>query len=152
MYVSVRVLWNRTWPQLQSLIPYWCYCASHQLRPTANCQPMTLALPSCHAAPATPLPPRHCCCRSCRRCDSCWRCYALCVLSPQALPAPSNPDLRELLSSTISSKQRGLEVSSDWRLVDTSAFCLNLAVCSCRVLSLLCYINCYINCQQNMLL
>ncbi|WIA16094.1 hypothetical protein OEZ85_012817 [Tetradesmus obliquus] len=33
----------------------------------------------------------------------------------QALPQPANPQLQELLASTVRSKQRGLEVASDWK-------------------------------------
>lgn len=36
------------------------------------------------------------------------------------LPTPNSTALRELLSSTVTSKLRGLEVSQDWKLVDTS--------------------------------
>jgi hypothetical protein len=38
----------------------------------------------------------------------------------QRLPEPASPSLRELLASTVISKLRGLEVSQDWKLVDTS--------------------------------
>jgi hypothetical protein len=33
----------------------------------------------------------------------------------QALPKLVNPQLQELLASTVRSKQRGLEVASDWK-------------------------------------
>ena len=41
----------------------------------------------------------------------------------QHLPDPTSPALRELLASTVTSKLRGLEVSQDWKLVDTSECC-----------------------------
>lgn len=63
-------------------------------------------------------------------------CYRYCTLwtqpptnqQPQSLPTPGSVPLRELLSSTVSSKQRGLEVSQDWRLVDTSEWGCSVAV------------------------
>lgn len=45
----------------------------------------------------------------------------LCVSLLQALPTPTRGSLHDLLSGTIISKQRGLEVAQDWKLVDTSA-------------------------------
>jgi len=44
-----------------------------------------------------------------------------CVPLLQALPTPTRGSLHDLLSGTIISKQRGLEVAQDWKLVDTSA-------------------------------
>jgi hypothetical protein len=51
------------------------------------------------------------------------------------LPTPNSTALRELLSSTVTSKLRGLEVSQDWKLVDTCECCCCLR---CPVLCLCC--------------
>lgn len=54
-----------------------------------------------------------------------------CAVLLQKLPTPSSTSLRELLATAVTSKLRGLEVSQDWKLVDTSR---STAMLCCAVL------------------
>jgi hypothetical protein len=65
---------------------------------------------------ATCCQPAGCSC-TCNQACMCW--CAVLRYAVQNLPTPSSTSLRELLARTVTSKLRGLEVSQDWKLVDT---------------------------------
>lgn len=67
----------------------------------------------------------------------------------QSLPTPSSVSLRELLARTVTSKLRGLEVSQDWKLVDTGGCCAGPLSCWCLLVLLCCAVDTTHPCWQH---